>query len=885
MADELAERASRRPWRTAAEALLWVAVIGCPLARGGVDPPVFFALALVAALALALVAFARRREGMPFPPAALALCGGALVALLSALPLPAFLVGLVSPRARALATLPPEPAHAFLAWSLDPPASLVDAVRLAALAAVLLTAAALARREAAARRLSASVAVAGLTVGVVSVAHALAHTTLFFGLFQVHEEPLLATTFVNPNHGASLFVLATAASIGLFRSMRTNLARFGWGAAATANGLFAMAMLSNGGIAALGVVGLLVVVLAATRARRSHGERSLFGPIVIVAVVLSAALLVGAENLVDQLREVPLAAQGKSWPWLATLRLIRDHFLTGVGRGAYAAAFSAYVPARTLATITHPENVVLQWMAEWGVPVSLAGFALLGMTLVRAWQRPGSEDDPLLPVHDALLAGLVAVLLHDLVDFGLEYAGVGVAFCIALGVVAGRSAGRTRLDAKAALALAGALAFFVLPLGIVASHRLVDVQLAKVARKTRGAGPKQIDAAYRGVRAAHPADPFVDVSAADRLLDLALDRTRPLGERSDAVRRALPFLARSQELWANDEPHLLTARALALIGHRGQALTELRLAFAIGGNTGAVVDEALRMGATPEELATLPVALAHAVAGTAEVRAQFSPGRQATVVVGYLRNERRLAQLSRRTAGALLADPKAPWADDQGFLDEACQATVDDAEGAQLGRPGMSSKDELPELSRALATIARRLQAAHPDDGKGYWCRFQSLLFAGHPKRADEVLAAGVKALPRDVPLHVSWARRLFVQHEVAQAVGALSGITDAMAGPYRREVRERRVAALRAAGRMGRAQEEAEDAVEANGNQSWAHRLLAGTLAAAGLDVRAAREAGVAARLTSGPERAALEKWKASLLTQARRELPPPAGEPALAP
>ena len=864
---------ARRPWRTAAEALLWVAVFGCPLARGGVDPAVFFALAVVAALALAFESRACRREGLPVPSAALGLAGGALLALLSALPLPAFVTGLLSHRAVALASLPPEPARSFVAWSLDPPASLVDAVRLAALAAVLVTAAALARQERNARRLAAAVALAGLAVTLASVARFLAHASTFFGLFSIGHQEILPTTFINQNHSASFFILATVASIGLFRVAHTHLERFGWGAAATANGALALTSLSRGGIAALVIACALIVWLADRRARLSRGSRSPFGVVMIVGLVFSAALLVGVERFLAPWRKSPEAAVDKMAVWPATLRLIRDHWLTGVGRGAYSPAFSAYVPPGIHATFTHPENLLLQWMAEWGVPVALAGLFLLGWTLWRAYRRPASQDHPLVPLCDALFAGLVAVLLHDLADFGLEFAGVGVPFAVLLGVLAGQSAGPTRLHERGALAFAGAVALVFLPLGISASHRLVDGQLARVARETKGAGPQRLDAAYRRVRATHPADPFVDVTAADRLLDLGLDPRLPLGERSDAVRRALPFLARAQSLWMSDEPHLLTARALWLIGRRPQAFTELRQALRIGGNTGAVVNEALRIGATPRDLASLPEALSSSWPG-APVAPLFTPATGAAAVVFDLWAGHHLWRLSRQTAAVLVADQTAPWATDRKFLVGACTAGAID--GNSVGQPQASTKDELPAISKLLGSIADRLTAVAPSDSARYVCAADAARFEGDQARADRWLQAGVAAIPSDVSLRLMWARRLLASNQPEQAVSALRGITDPAAGNLVRQVRELRVAALHAAGRVRRAEAEAQDVVDAHYDQSWAHQLFASTLAQDGLYVRAAREAQVAARLTTGAQRVQLEGWRKALLLKARQELPP---------
>src|SRR6185437_6713751 len=98
---------SRLPLRIG-EGLLWLLVIGVPLAIGGVHPSVLAAVGALGGLALACVAWGRGRDGLPAPAAAIGLFLGAVAALVTICPLPAGIAGVLSPRARALAAFPPE---------------------------------------------------------------------------------------------------------------------------------------------------------------------------------------------------------------------------------------------------------------------------------------------------------------------------------------------------------------------------------------------------------------------------------------------------------------------------------------------------------------------------------------------------------------------------------------------------------------------------------------------------------------------------------------------------------------------------------------------------------------------------------------------------------
>src|SRR6202000_1885707 len=54
--------------------------------------------------------------------------------------------------------------------------------------------------------------------------------------------------------------------------------------------------------------------------------------------------------------------------------LVRDHALFGVGRGAFESVFPVYRTTPGNFVFTYAENFVVQWIAEWGIPVGL--FAL-----------------------------------------------------------------------------------------------------------------------------------------------------------------------------------------------------------------------------------------------------------------------------------------------------------------------------------------------------------------------------------------------------------------------------------------------------------------------------------------------------------------------------
>jgi len=238
-----------------------------------------------------------------------------------------------------------------------------------------------------------------------------------------------------------------------------------------------------------------------------------------------------------------------------------DHPWFGVGRGAFSAAFVSQHGSDV--RYTHPENLLAQWTSEWGIVLALALIAILGWAIVRAigashdWTRLGAA------------AGVVAVVVHDLVDFTLEMAGVAVvAAALLAAVIAPRRSSRAKarrfsIRAWHAAAVASAAAGVATAgLGWTidrdGAHALQD-RLTELGGD-RGAFRATLLDAVR----LHPAEPVF-----------------PLLAGAEAVRndddRAILWLNRAMVLapgWAS--PHVETARFLGQRGRVVQAFLELR---------------------------------------------------------------------------------------------------------------------------------------------------------------------------------------------------------------------------------------------------------------------------------------------------------------------
>ncbi|HUB06214.1 MAG TPA: O-antigen ligase family protein [Myxococcales bacterium] len=161
-----------------------------------------------------------------------------------------------------------------------------------------------------------------------------------------------------------------------------------------------------------GAVGLGAAVLAFALLRRQKG-RGLVAAFALAAGLLAfapAAFWRRTETLADYQTDV--SALGRIHAWQVLYRVATDRPLSGVGAGAFLAAWPVYAPieAGQHAFVTH--NVFLQPLAELGLPGFLLFLALVSSCLAGAFRVRADTDVG--PAAGAVLAALVGNLVCQL---------------------------------------------------------------------------------------------------------------------------------------------------------------------------------------------------------------------------------------------------------------------------------------------------------------------------------------------------------------------------------------------------------------------------------------------------------------------------------------
>ena len=269
-----------------------------------------------------------------------------------------------------------------------------------------------------------TVAAASIALAVVGLLHWGTGASRVYGLVDLRfAHPPVVSPLVNDNHLSIMLAIGVALCTEFHLHAGARGERWGWLVGALVCGGVALLTRSRAGTVAAALAPLLVAAVHGQRRRAVHAKipsRALVvaGALTILGLVASADLL-AAKWAAHDYSKLRLAWAG--------LRVAFDAPFVGVGRGAFSSAFVGHAGASE--RYVHPENLPVQWLTEWGVPVASFALASLIAAFWRAW-----NDEISTPQRSALVA-LILLGTHDFVDFSLESMGVALPAAV-LAVVA-----------------------------------------------------------------------------------------------------------------------------------------------------------------------------------------------------------------------------------------------------------------------------------------------------------------------------------------------------------------------------------------------------------------------------------------------------------------
>jgi tetratricopeptide (TPR) repeat protein len=455
--------------------------------------------------------------------------------------------------------------------SLDPTATENEVLRGVAYLLAFVTALRVASRRDGVRFLSAVVVATALALALAALLHPAFGAKRLFGLYEPtagisarHLAPLM-----NPNNLAGYLNLGLCLALAPLLAPEPQVPR---PIAAAVVLLLASAQVwvaSRGGVITM-ALGALIVVVIARLARTRHSGTVPPAALVVggaLVIVTSLFVLSGSDEASNELLDRDVS---KFKMFAATVRSIPSMPLFGCGRGSFESMFPAFRVAPGYVTYSYPENVVAQWLVEWGLPIGIAGLAAIAFAL-----RPNVVLARSTTAGGAW-AGLAAVTVQNLGDLGTEIPALMLACVICAAIVSAGTPGyqskylveRWARRPRAVALCAGVGASAALLLGVTNLGRgLRDDEGAMYqATWAHHVSAKDMRAIARAAMLRHPAEPYLPFAAA----------LRAVSERDDDPVR---WLGATLERAAVYGPaHLVLAR---LVARRSpsQARLEYRLAM------------------------------------------------------------------------------------------------------------------------------------------------------------------------------------------------------------------------------------------------------------------------------------------------------------------
>ena len=392
-------------------------------------------------------------------------------------------------------------------------------------------------------------------IGLVGFAHEATGTNFLFGVYSPRfTATRLLAPLMNTNHLAGFSLLGALIAVGIAAQERGRQKRILWIGASVFCAIVVAWTLSRGAIGAI-LFGFVLLAAWLANSGRSSGRKAAIPVAVVGAAVAGVIAFAGLEPILSRfekrdLGKLEVAARG--------FRLLDGStWWFGVGRGAFSSTFVAHGGSGD--RYTHPENLVVQWTTEWGVPIALALLLVLTLAL---WKRLRRAEEPLVA---AVCIAIVALALQNLVDFSLELAGAATVVAALLGAVLPVSGpGSARRTWAVSVATVGAFTVVLLALGSRVLQSDTQSIVDRLTLEMQAGDGSRFETTLRRGLALHPTEPALALLAG----------TYGASKRHPDTVRWLSIAMEEAPGWG--APHAIAARWLFAGGRTDQALLEIR---------------------------------------------------------------------------------------------------------------------------------------------------------------------------------------------------------------------------------------------------------------------------------------------------------------------
>jgi O-antigen ligase len=246
-------------------------------------------------------------------------------------------------------------------------------------------------------------------------------------------------SFVNRHNFASYITMAMSVSLGLlFAKGIEKDKRLLY---LTGLGVMGVALIlsgSRGGLVSL-IAGIcFLAVITYDRGGSKQLIVRLAGILIIAAVVITGAVMIGGDNSLKRMAETASSddvSTNRTEIWTVSTKIISENQPFGVGMGAFGVAYSKHDPSNGLQRVEQAHNDYLEVLADTGIVGAVIGVFFIGILFVTGIRASRVKDRFLRGVAVGALSGCFAVLVHSLFDFVLHTTAVSVLFLTLVAII------------------------------------------------------------------------------------------------------------------------------------------------------------------------------------------------------------------------------------------------------------------------------------------------------------------------------------------------------------------------------------------------------------------------------------------------------------------
>lgn len=205
-----------------------------------------------------------------------------------------------------------------------------------------------------------------------------------------------------------------------------------------------------------GILSATAGVLVVSAAWFLGARRGAAAAMVLASVLVGAAIFLfwfGPGPVLERFEGASRDFPSRVQAWRDALELVREHPFGGNGLGSFVGVYTRVQTIAPSATVDHAHNDYLELAVEWGLPGAALVVGIFLLVIARAF--PACTRAPNSSAQLAALGccgGILALLLHSIVDFNLQIPANALVFAALLGVAwaAGESVTQPRAMAAAA---------------------------------------------------------------------------------------------------------------------------------------------------------------------------------------------------------------------------------------------------------------------------------------------------------------------------------------------------------------------------------------------------------------------------------------------------